>query len=93
MAAGAGHETELLVELLHAAAGIDELLLAGKERMALGANFNTDILLSRTGLNNITASTGNGSLSIVRMDLFLHFIHLFHIAILRVAIINIGIIH
>ena len=67
-----------LIESVSTSAGINELLSSGEERMALGANFNTDILLGRAGLDHITASAGNGSLAIIRMDLFLHFIHLFH---------------
>lgn len=70
--------TEALFETVNTAACINKLLFTGKERMAFGANFNTDILLGRAGLDNITASTGNGSLAIIRMDLFLHYIHLFH---------------
>ena len=50
---------EALLEAIDATACIDELLLSGKERMALGANFNTDILLGGAGLDNITASAGN----------------------------------
>ena len=48
-------EAVLLVELVHAAAGIDELLLAGVERVALGADFNRDVLLGGTGLNHVAA--------------------------------------
>ena len=35
----------LLVELIYTSAGVNELLLAGVERMALGADFNSDVLL------------------------------------------------
>ena len=37
----------LLVELIHAAAGIDELLLAGVERVALGANLEMFCFVER----------------------------------------------
>ena len=84
---------EALLEAIDATACIDELLLSGKERMALGANFNTDILLGGAGLDNITASAGNGSLAIVRMDLFLHLIHLFHIYTYVIRHVNGLIIH
>ncbi len=70
---------EALLEAIYTTACIDELLLSGEERMALRANFNTDILFCGTGLDDITASAGNGSLTVIRMDLFLHLIHLFHI--------------
>ena len=35
-----------LLKPIHTSAGINELLFSGKERMALGADFNTDIALS-----------------------------------------------
>ena len=60
--------TETLLETVNTAAYINKLLLTGKERMALGANFNTDILLGRAGLDHVTASAGNGGLLILRMD-------------------------
>ena len=65
-------QTELLVEAADTTAGIDDLLLASEERMALGTNFNTDILLGRTCLNHITAGASNRSLLIIGMDSFLH---------------------
>ena len=70
--------TETLLETVDTTACINKLLLAGKERMALGTNFNTDVLLGRACLDNITASAGNRSLLILGMDFLLHFIHLFH---------------
>ena len=40
---------ESLVETVNTSTGVNQLLLAGIERVALGANFHTDILLGRTG--------------------------------------------
>ena len=65
-------EAVLLVELVHAAAGVDELLLAGVEGVALGADFNGDVLLGRTGLNHIAAGAANGGLLIVGMNSLFH---------------------
>ena len=65
-------ETELLVELGNAAAGIDQLLLTSEEGVTLRADFHLDILLGRTCLNHITAGASNSSLLIIGMDSFLH---------------------
>ena len=65
-------QTELLVELGHASAGIHQLLLARKEGVTLRADFHLDILLGRTCLNHITAGASNRSLLIIGMDSFLH---------------------
>ena len=65
-------QTELLVELSNAAAGIDQLLLASEEGVTLRADFHLDILLGRTCLNHITAGASNSSLLIIGMDSFLH---------------------
>ena len=73
-------QTELLVELSNAAAGIDQLLLASEEGVTLRADFHLDILLGRTCLNHITAGASNSSLLIIGMDSFLHArVHLFPI--------------
>ena len=69
-------QTVLLVELINAAAGIDELLLAGIERVALGADLNGDVLLGGSGLDDFAAGAANGGALIVGMDAFLHDIHL-----------------
>ena len=65
-------QAELLVELGHASAGIDQLLLASEEGVTLRADFHLDILLGRTCLNHITAGASNSSLLIIGMDSFLH---------------------
>ena len=65
-------QAETLVELGNASAGIDQLLLAGEERVTLRADFHANILLRRTCLNHITAGAFDSSLLIIGMDSFLH---------------------
>ena len=62
----------LLVELINAAAGVDQLLLAGVEGVALGADLNGDILLGGAGLDHGAASAPDGGLLVIGMDSFLH---------------------
>ena len=62
----------LLVELINTAAGIDQLLLAGVEGVALGADFNGDVLLGGTGLNDGPAGAADGGLLVIGMDARLH---------------------
>ena len=77
-------QAELLVELGHASAGIDQLLLTSEEGVTLRADFHLDILLGRTCLNHITAGASNSSLLIIGMDSFLHArVHLFPCDLLR----------
>ena len=66
-------QAELLVELLHAAAGVDQLLLAGVEGVALGADFHGDVLTGGTGLDDVAAGAANGGLIVLGMDAFLHY--------------------
>ena len=62
----------LLVELINTTAGINELLLAGVEGVALGADFNGDALTGGTGLDGCTAcALDNGGL-VIRMDACFH---------------------
>ena len=65
-----------LLEAIDTAAGIYQLLLAGEEGMALGTNFNAQILLGGTGLEDIAANTGYGSLLVLRMNALFHDFHL-----------------
>ena len=60
------------VELVHAAAGIDKLLLAGVKRVALGADLNGDILAGAAGLDDVAAGAADRRRLVVRMDAFLH---------------------
>ena len=72
-------QAKTLVEPINTSTGVNQLLLAGIERVALGADFNTNILLGRAGGKNITASAADRGLFVIGMDTFLHFVHLFHI--------------
>ena len=44
--------------------------------MALGANFDVDLGLGGTSLDDITASAGNSAVNVVRMDTLFHSFHL-----------------
>ena len=75
----ASASVEALVEALDASAGIDQLLLAREERVALGADFNLDVLLRGKHLDDVAAVAGDRGLFAVRMDAFsCHDFHLFH---------------
>ena len=69
--------TKSLVEPINASTGVNQLLLAGIERVALGADFNTDVLLGGASRKDVATSTTDGSLFVVGMDAFSHFVHLF----------------
>ena len=64
--------TVTLFELVDTTARIYELLSACEERVTLRADFNTNVALRRTCFNNITASTSDGGLLVVRMNVLLH---------------------
>ena len=68
---------ELFLEFVNTSAGVNEFLFTGKERVALGTNFNSDVLLRGKNLDDITAVAGNGGLFAYGMDAFLHDFHLF----------------
>ena len=75
-------QTETLVELGHASAGIHQLLLARKERVALGTYFDFDVLLGRPGVDHIAAGAGDGGLLVVGMYILLHLcFHLFRVPV------------
>ena len=69
--------TKSLVETVNTSTGVNQLLLAGIERVALGADFNSDVLLGGAGGKSVATSTANRSLFVVRMDAFSHVVHLF----------------
>ena len=60
------------LEALDATTGVDQLLFAGVERMALAANFDVDLRLGVTGVNHVAAGASDGAVHIVRMDALLH---------------------
>ena len=70
-------QAETLVETIDTSTGVNQLLLAGIERVALGADFNTDVLLGGAGRKDVATSTTNRGLFVFGMDTFLHVIHLF----------------
>jgi hypothetical protein len=70
-------ETVLLVELLDPSASLVSLLLSGIERMALGANFDVDVFLGRTGYKCVATVASYGCLIVIRMDSLTHDFHLF----------------
>ncbi len=60
-------------ELVNTSAGVNKLLFAGEERMALGADINTDIsALCGTGCKCFSASADNVYLVVIRMNSFFH---------------------
>ena len=71
-------QLELAYMAARSDSSINQLLLTRKERMALGANFNADVLLCGTRVNHIAACAGNGRFLIVRMYI-LHICHLFRL--------------
>ena len=56
---------ETLVEALNTSAGVDQLLLTSVERMALGANFDVDLGLGGTSLDDVAACAGDGAVNVV----------------------------
>ena len=71
--AGLFRSFETLLELVKTSAGINELLLAGIERMALAADFDLHIALRGTSLYLGAASALDNALFIFGMNSFLHF--------------------
>ena len=69
-------DVEPFLETLNTSACIDELLLTGKERMALGADIDFDkvAFLGRTRNKGLSASTLNFHRFILRMYIRLHYI-------------------
>src|SRR5256712_13653338 len=66
-------EAVLLGELLDAAFGIDELPLPREERMAAGANLDTNVLFRGTGhKGRATGATNDRGLVVLGMNALLH---------------------
>ena len=62
-----------LLELVNTSAGINKLLLTGKEGVTLGANFNSDFAaLRRLGNDGFAACATNYGFLVLRMNAFLH---------------------
>ena len=79
---------EALLESVNTSAGIDQLLLAGIEGMAIAANFNTDILLGGAYLELVAACALDGSGLVLGMDSLFHLFHLAQLYCLTKAIIS-----
>ena len=65
-----------LLELINTSAGIDELLLAGKKRVALGADVYVQIRLDGCCFECLSTGTVYNGLAILGMNLVFHFYHL-----------------
>jgi hypothetical protein len=62
----------LLAEAFDAAGGVDEFLLAGKERMAGGTYFHFDVFGGGTGFYDVPAGAGDFGHLVFGMYLFFH---------------------
>ena len=63
---------ELLAEAFHAPGGIDELLFAGEERVAIRADIDGDLRKRAAGFERVSAGAVNGAELIFRMRFGLH---------------------
>lgn len=61
-----------LLESVNTAARINKLLFACVERVTLGTNFHSYILLGGAGFDHIAAGTGNSSLFVIGVDSLFH---------------------
>lgn len=65
--------TVFLAELFNTACSVDNLLLAGVKRVALGAHFNVQRLTAGgTGLEGVAATASYGNFIVVRMNVGFH---------------------
>src|SRR5690606_10212719 len=72
---GAEH-TETLIEAVDTAAGIQHFLLAGVERVALGANVDAQVLgQRRASLDDVAAAASGVDFYVSRMDIGFHWIN------------------
>ena len=65
-------DIETFLETINTTASIYQLLLAGIEGMALGADIHFHFFLSGTRLKSFTAYAANHTLAVLGMDVFLH---------------------
>ena len=61
------------VEFVNTTGGIDEFLLAGKERMAFGADSNLGFGTGGFDVPNFAAGAGNDRVFVLGMNIFFHF--------------------
>jgi hypothetical protein len=78
-----------LVEAIDASCGIDQLLLAGKERVASGTNFDVQVtFLGGASLELLAARAGDGDINVFWVNSWFHLITLYSIGGVRAAISN-----
>src|ERR1041384_716861 len=66
-----------LVEAVHASGGIDQLLLAGKERVASGTNFDVQVtFLGGASLERLAARAGDGDINVFWVNSWFHMLTL-----------------
>ena len=70
-------QAKALVEPVNPSTSVNQLLLAGIEGVALGADLNTNVLLGGASRKDVATRTADRGLFILGMDTFLHFVHLF----------------
>ena len=70
-------QAKALVEPVNPSTSVNQLLLAGIEGVALGADFNTNVLLGGASRKDVATRAADRGLFILGVDTFLHFVHLF----------------
>ena len=77
-AVGGGFLAIALVEANDASCGIDQLLLAGKERVASGTNFDVQVtFLGGASLERLAARAGDGNINVFWVNSWFHLITLY----------------
>ena len=71
--------TVSFLELINTSAAVDELLLTGEERVALGTDFYLDVLLGRTSFNYVAACALDGRGLVIGMDTVFHYVTAFSV--------------
>ena len=73
---GSGFLSIALVEAIDASGGIDQLLLAGKERVASGTNFNVQVtFLGGASMECLAARAGDGDIDVFWVNSWFHLIN------------------
>src|SRR5215510_10610337 len=77
-AVGGGFLAIALVEAIDASCGIDQLLLAGKERVASGTNFDVQVtFFGGASLELLAARAGDGDINVFWVNSWFHLITLY----------------
>ena len=71
-------DTIFLIELINTSTSLCRLLLACVERMAFGTDFHMDALVGGACYECVPTVASHGCLMVLRMDSFLHLVHLFY---------------